>query len=97
MVDRRKIKAIMDLLAPNNVDEMRSYMGLAGYYRGFIGNLCKTGYHITSLQRKGKNFEWNIECSTSFDELKYFLTNALILKIVDHDKEFVICTNSCNK
>ena len=53
-----KIRAIMEWEAPKNVDEVRSFMGLVGYYRRFIKNLSLIAYHITSLQRKGKKFEW---------------------------------------
>jgi len=45
------------------------------------------------LQRKGKKFEWTEECETSFDQLKHLLTNASVLKIADHDKEFVVSKN----
>lgn len=48
-------------------------------------------YPITSLQNKRNNFEW-CEYSVSFEKLKNFLTNALVLKIRDSDKEFLFCT-----
>jgi len=51
-VDLEKIKAITEWLAPRNVDEVRSFMGLASYYRWFIMNFSKIGYPITSLQMK---------------------------------------------
>lgn len=64
-------------------------MGLAGFYRKFINKLSKIRYPITSLQRKGKKFEWTEECATKFEKLKHLLTNALVLKIGDPTKEFV--------
>jgi len=93
-VDREKIRAIMEWVAPKNVDEVRSFMGLAGYYRRFMRNFLHIAYPITSLQRKGKKFEWIAECETSFDQLKELLTHALVLQIADLDKEFVVCTNA---
>ena len=80
----------MEWLAPRNVDEVRSFMGLAGYYRRFIRKFSRIGYIITSLKMKGKKFEWTEECATSFDKLKHFLTHALVLKIVDPNKEFLV-------
>jgi len=70
-------------------------MGLAGYYQWFIKNFSHISYPITSLQRKGKKFECTEECAISFEQLKHLRTNALVLKIEDHDKEFVICTDAC--
>jgi len=42
-------------------------MGLLGYYRRFIANFSQLAYPITSLQRKGKKFEWIEECEASFE------------------------------
>jgi len=58
VVDLEKIRAIMEWVAPKNVDEVRYFMGLVGYYRRFIKKFLQFSYHITSLQRKGKKFEW---------------------------------------
>jgi len=49
------------------VDEVRSFMGLASYYRRFIKKISWISYPITSLQRKGKKFEWIEECATNFE------------------------------
>jgi len=57
----------MEWETPRNVDEVRSFMGLIGYYRRFIKNFSHVYYPITSLQRKGKKFGWTEECATSFE------------------------------
>jgi len=57
-LDPEKIRAIMEWAALRNVDEVRSFMGLEGYYERFIRNFSQTAYPITSLQRQGKKFEW---------------------------------------
>ena len=77
-MDPENIKAIMEWESPRNVDVVRSFMSLECYYRRFIRNFSKFGYPITSLQRKGKKFEWTKECATSFEQLKHFLTNSPI-------------------
>ena len=64
-VDPKKLRAIMEWETPKNVDEVRSFMGLPGYYKRFIRNFSWISYPITSLQRKGKNFEWTKECVAS--------------------------------
>eukprot|EP00253_Pinus_taeda_P027318 PITA_27318 len=91
-VDPEKIRAIMEWVSPKNVDEVRSFMALAGYNRTFIMNFSRIAYLITSLQQKGKKFEWTKECEASFEELNWLLTHVPVLNIVDLDKDFVVCT-----
>jgi len=57
-VDRSKIEAIKEWLILRNVTDVRSFTGLAGYYRRFIEGFSKIAHPITSLQRKGVKFEW---------------------------------------
>eukprot|EP00253_Pinus_taeda_P006597 PITA_06597 len=48
-------------------------------------------------ERKGKKFEWTKECAASFEQLKQLLTNVQVLKILDPDKEFEVCTYACKR
>ena len=66
-MDLEKTRAIMEWEAPRNVDEVRSFMGLVGYYRRFIRNFPRITYLIMSLQRQGKKIEWIEECAMSFE------------------------------
>jgi hypothetical protein len=66
VVDPEKIEAIKGWITPKNVTEVRSFMGLAGYYRMFIAGFSRIAHPITSLQRKGKKFRWTEECERSF-------------------------------
>jgi hypothetical protein len=52
VVDPKKVEAIKEWSVPRNVVEVRSFMGLAGYYRRFIVGFSKIAHHITSLQRR---------------------------------------------
>jgi hypothetical protein len=94
VVDHEKIKAIMDWPTPKDVFDIRSFMGLEGYYRRFIKGFFKIGFPITSLQKKGVKFIWTSECEEKFQELKYILTNAPVLNIADPNKDFLVCTNA---
>ena len=80
-----------------NVTDVRSFMGLTGYYRRLIEGFSKVIHSITSLPRNGINFEWTPRCEESFQKLKNLLTSAPILKIVGPKKEFVVCTDACNQ
>eukprot|EP00253_Pinus_taeda_P025715 PITA_25715 len=77
-----------------DVVDIRSFMGLAGYYRRFVEGFSRIAYPITSLQKKGKAFKWTAECQQSFDRLKHLLTIAHILSIVDPNKDYVVCTDA---
>jgi hypothetical protein len=72
-------------------------MGLVGYYRRFIVGFLRISHPITSLQRKGKKFQWTEECEKSFQQLKQLLTNAPILKITDLNEDFIVCTYACKE
>jgi hypothetical protein len=91
VVDPEKIEAIRGWPTPKNVTEVRSFMGLAGYYRIFIEGFSKIAHPITSLQKKGVKFKWTSECEERFQHLKNLLTSAPILKIVDLDKRISLC------
>ena len=70
VVDPEKVQAIREWPVPRNVAEVRSFMGLAGYYTRFIARFSKLAHPITSLQRKEKKFQWTEECEKSFQRLK---------------------------
>jgi hypothetical protein len=96
-VDPENIEVVKGWETPKNVTEVRSFMGLAGYYRRFIAGFLRISHPITSLQRKGVKFQWTEECEKSFQQLKQLLTSAPILKIADPDEEFMVCTDACKE
>ena len=92
-----KIEAIKNWPDPKNVTKVRSFMELAGYYRIFIKGFSKVAHPVTSLQKKGIKFEWTSRCEESFQWLKNLLTSAPVLKIVNPEKDFVVCTDACGQ
>jgi len=96
-VDPKKIKAIIDWPVPKDVTDVRSFMGITGYYRKFIEGFSLIAYPITSLQKKGKKFEWSAKCEVGFNKLKELLTTTPILKIADPHKDFIVYTDACNE
>ena len=69
-VDPAKIEAVKEWDQPRNMTEVRSFLGLAGYYRRFIENFSKIAHPMTNLLKKTKEFEWMPECEQSFQKLK---------------------------
>lgn len=92
-VDPEKIKTIMEWPVPMDVADIRSFMGLAGYYRRFVEGFSRVAYPITSLHKKGRAFRWTPECQQIFEQLKHLLTTAPILSIADPSKDYVVCTD----
>ncbi|XP_058198534.1 uncharacterized protein LOC131314055 [Rhododendron vialii] len=78
-VDPRKIESIMNWQRPKNVFEIRSFLGLAGYYRRFVLDFSRLAAPMTRLTRKGTRFVWSDSCETAFEELKKRLTTAPVL------------------
>ncbi|WVZ75123.1 LOW QUALITY PROTEIN: hypothetical protein U9M48_023210 [Paspalum notatum var. saurae] len=89
-VDPKKVKAIMEWQQPINVSEIRSFIGLAGYYRRFIEEFAKIARPMSSLLEKDKKFEWTEACERSFQKLKEKLTTAPVLALPDIHRDFVI-------
>ena len=87
----------MEWLTPRNVSEVRSLMGLVGYYRRFIEEFSKLSHPITPLQKKGVKFDWNPKCEDIFQRIKEMLTSAHVLNIADPKGNFVVCTDACKQ
>jgi hypothetical protein len=79
------------------VSDIRYFIGLVGYYRSFIVGFSKIVHPITYLQKKGTKFEWTLKCEKNFNMLKELLTSSLLLKIVDPNEIFVVCTDACKE
>jgi hypothetical protein len=84
----------MEWPVPKDVADIRSFMGITGYYRRFIEGFSKIAYPITSLQNKGTNFKWLQRCQDSFNNMKELLTSVAILKVEDLDKDFIVCVDA---
>ena len=78
-VDPVKIEAIMNWKPPRNVTEVRSFLGLACYYRRFVQGFSVIASSLTRLLRKGVKFEWDDKCQSSFERFKEILVEAPVL------------------
>ncbi|KAA3470237.1 DNA/RNA polymerases superfamily protein [Gossypium australe] len=89
-VDPSKISAIVDWKLSMNVSEVRSFLGLAGYYSRFVKGFSMITTHMTRLLQKDVKFEWSEKCQKSFEQLKALLTEAPVLVQSESGKKFVI-------
>ncbi|GAU31786.1 hypothetical protein TSUD_22320 [Trifolium subterraneum] len=96
-VDQSKVEAVLNWERPRTVTEVRSFLGLAGYYRRFILGFSEIALPLTRLTRKGVPFEWDADCEWSFVNLKEKLTSAPVLVIPDPNRKFVVYCDASNK
>nr|GFC94218.1 putative reverse transcriptase domain-containing protein [Tanacetum cinerariifolium] len=75
-MDPAKVEAITKWPRPTSVTEVRSFLGLAGYYRRFVEGFSRLALPLTKLMHKGEKFVWNEEREKSFEELKQRLVSA---------------------
>ncbi|GKB83617.1 retrotransposon protein, putative, ty3-gypsy subclass, partial [Tanacetum coccineum] len=89
-VDPSKIEDVKNWKAPRTPTEVRSFLGLAGYYRRFIENFSKIAKSLTILTQKSKTFDWGKEQELTFQTLKDKLCNAPVLALPDGSEDFVV-------
>ena len=90
LVDLIKVKAFLQWEPQKIMTEIRSFLGLAGYYRRFIEGFSKIAMPLTQLTKKGQAFMWTEKCENSFQELKKRLTISPVLALPDPTGHFVI-------
>ncbi|XP_073289382.1 uncharacterized mitochondrial protein AtMg00860-like [Primulina huaijiensis] len=89
-VDPSKVEAFRDWPVPKSVTEIRSFLGLVGYYGKFIQDFSSVAVPMTALTKKNAKFIWYSECQESFDRLKLALTTAPVLAMPSEHGEFVV-------
>ncbi|KAL5865850.1 hypothetical protein ACOSQ3_003364 [Xanthoceras sorbifolium] len=92
--DPKKIEAIVEWKPPRNVTEVRSFLGLAGYYRRFVKGFSSIASPLTKLLHKNVRFEWTDRCQAAFDRLKAMLVEAPILIQPVSGKDYVIYSDA---
>ncbi|GKB68326.1 retrotransposon protein, putative, ty3-gypsy subclass [Tanacetum coccineum] len=97
IMDPSKVEAITKWPRPTTVTEVRSFLGLAGYYRRFVEGFSRLALPLTQLMRKGEKFVWTDERNESFEELKRRLVSALILTLPSGSGGFQIYSDASKK
>lgn len=96
-VDPTKVEAVINWPRPTTITEIRSFLGLARYYRRFVEGFLRLAGPLTQLTKKNTKFEWTEECEHSFQELKRKLTTAPILTIPSGSGGFVVYSDASHK
>jgi hypothetical protein len=83
--------------APHSFTIPHKTLSVVGVSNRFVARLSKISHPIPFLQKKGIKFEWTTKCEENFNLLKELLTSAPILKIVDPNEIFLVCTDACKE
>lgn len=94
--DPTKVAAVREWPAPSNVAELRSFLGLASYYRRFINGFATMAAPLHQLTQKGRDFQWSKDCATAFSQLRSALTEAPVLAFPDPERIFIVDTDASN-
>ena len=89
-VDPEKVEVVMSWERPKSVFEIRSFLGLAGYYKRFIEDFSRVAAPMTRLTRKEDKFEWDDRCEEAFQELKRRLTSTPILIVPNRGQGYTV-------
>ncbi|GJZ73095.1 putative reverse transcriptase domain-containing protein [Tanacetum coccineum] len=96
-VDPSKIKAVKNWKPPKTPTEIRSFLGLARYYKRFIANFSNIAKPLTLLTQKNKKFKWGDEQKNAFQTLKDILCDAPILALPEGPNDFVVYCDASNQ
>ncbi|GKB18554.1 putative reverse transcriptase domain-containing protein [Tanacetum coccineum] len=96
-VDPSKVDSVKNWKTPESPTEIRSFLGLAGYYRRFIENFSKIAKPLTQLTQKNKAYVWGEEQEEAFRILKEKLCNAPVLALPDGPNDFLVYCDASNQ
>ncbi|GBG71604.1 hypothetical protein CBR_g9020 [Chara braunii] len=89
-----KVASIRDWPRPQTVTEVRSFLGMCGYYRNFVKNYSTVASPLTDLTRLDTLWDWSDECEAAFKRLKHALMNHEVLMVPDPQKSFIVTTDA---
>ena len=92
--DPSLLAAIRDIPPPTTATEVRSFLGLAGYYRRYVKGFAAIAAPLFALTRKEALFHWSEDCQAAFDQLKTRLTTSPITAFPDFSQAFRLYTDA---
>ena len=93
-MDLEKVRAIQEWKAPTNLKELRSFLGLANYYRRFVEGYSRRAAPLTELLKKGVTWTWTDKCVEAFKSLKDAMMQDPVLALPDVGRPFEVQTDA---
>ena len=94
--DPAKVERVCEWPVPENATEVKSFLGLASYYRRFVPKFAQVARPLHKLTEAKVDFAWTPECQLSFDTMKTLLSTAPVLSYPDFTAEFILDTDASN-
>jgi len=91
-----EIELVKDWTTPIDVKEVRSFLGLASYYRRFVLTFAEIAAPLHALTAKNKQFDWTPSCDRALVRLKYALISSPILAMPNDADPFLLDTDACD-
>ena len=92
--DPEKVEKVKEWLGPSSVQKVRSFLGLANYFRKFMQGYSRMVSPLTDLTQSSKSWKWTDECSKAFEKVKYSLTHAPMLWMPGFSKPFEVVADA---
>ena len=92
----RLLESIREIQPPTSVTQVRSFLGLVGYYRRLIKGFSKIAAPLNKLLEKNRPFMWTTECMEAYNELKELLLREPVVAYLDFSIPFRLYTDASN-
>lgn len=89
-----KVKAVVNARKPNNLKELKTYLGLVNYYGKFIPNLSIELHSLYALTKKDVEYIWSQECQNAFEHSKSLITSDSVLELYDPSKQMIVASDA---
>lgn len=94
--DNEKVRAITEYPVPKNIRELRQFLGMAGWYRRFVGDFATITFPLTELLAKKKAFKWSSAAQKAFEKLKVMISSAPVLVHPNYENKFRVQCDASN-
>ena len=94
--DPSNVSKVLAWKTPENVTEVKQFLGLCGYYRKYVKNFSSKAQPLYDLTKNDSTLKWNDKCEVAFNTLKGALTNPDFIALPTHDGEFILDCDACN-
>jgi len=89
-----KIEAVKNFKVPENLKEVRSFLGLVNYYHRFVPNMATIAEPLYALMKKNVHYKWSEQCQKAFEQIKEILVRDPILRYPNFEREFILHTDA---